>query len=77
MNIEEAKQLDVGDMVVYYNKIATFIINGKESKQDYGLITDKGNNDEFYIEWMSEDGETWHFVNDDSQNFWRHIEKVQ
>ena len=76
MNIEEAKQLDVGDMVVYYNKIATFTINGKESKQDYGLITDR-NNDELYIEWMSEDGETWHFVNDDSQNFWRHIEKVQ
>ena len=76
MNIGEAKQLDVGDMVVYYNKIATFIINGKKSKQDYGLITDR-NNDELYIEWMSEDGETWHFVNVDSQNFWRHIEKVQ
>ena len=78
MNIEEAKQLDIGDMVVYYDEreFGTFTINGKESKQDYGLITER-NNDELYIEWMSEDGETWHFVNDDSQNFWRHIEKVQ
>lgn len=78
MNIEEAKQLDIGDMVVYYDeKISTFIINGKESFQDYGLITIK-NNDELCIEWVSEDETSWHFINDDGwQNFWRHIEKVQ
>jgi hypothetical protein len=79
MNIEEAKQLDIGDMVVYYDEreIITFIINGKESFRDYGLITIK-KNDELYIEWMSEDETSWHLTNDDGwQNFWQHVEKVQ
>ena len=75
MTQEEVKQLDIGDMVVYYNEIATFIINGKKSKQDYGLITDR-NNDEIHIEWMSEDGKTWH-PRTRRKNFWRHVEKVE
>ena len=78
MNIEEAKQLDIGDMVVYYDEreITTFIINGKESLQDYGLIINK-HYDELCIEWVSEDENSWHFTNDGWLNFWRNVEKVQ
>lgn len=78
MNIEEAKQLDIGDMVVYYDEreITTFIINGKESKQDYGLITNK-DDEKLYIEWMSEDDTSWHFKNEGWEFFWRYVEKVQ
>lgn len=79
MNIEEAKQLDIGDMVVYYDEreITTFVINGKESKRDYGLITKKDRYGELCIEWVSEDEISWHFTNDGWQNFWSHVEKVK